>query len=686
MATVAETLAAAQRYHQSGDLQRAEQFYRQVLQADSGHAQAWYLLGAACQAQGKLSEAVAYLQRSLEYRPFHPEAYNHLGITFAQQGQLDNAAVSFGRSLQLKPGNAEAHHNLALVLLQQGKREEAVAALQQAVRLKPNFPEALHTLGVALKEHGKLDEAMADLRQVVQLRPQWAEAHHNLGHALWKLGKLAEAVASYQQAIRLRPDFAVAYNHLGLAFSGLGKPDEALASYQRAVRLKPDFAVAHNNLANAYKDHGLLDEAIASYRQAIALDPTYVAAHSNLIMALHYHPAYDPATIFAEHRHWAEVHAQPLAAAIQPHTIDRTPGRRLRIGYVSPDFREHVMGYFIEPILAAHDRSRFEVFCYANVSRPDATTQRMQVAAEHWRWIVHLPDADAADLIRRDQIDILIDLAGHTGDNRLLIFARKPAPIQVTHFGYADTTGLPTMDYRFTDAYADPPGMTEQYYTEELVRLPDIGWYYQPPAGLEVGPLPALQTGHVTFGSFNHLSKVTPQVLDRWARILQAVPGSRMLILTGAGAQVDQRIRDAFGRHGIDAARLTLAGRRPRYEYMRLYHEVDLCLDSFPFPGCNTTSEAIWMGVPVITLAGHTFASRQGVSLLSHLGLYELIAETPEAYEEIAVRWAGDLERLGALRGRLRDQMKGATLTNAPRFTRQLEDAYQAMWEKLSRS
>jgi predicted O-linked N-acetylglucosamine transferase (SPINDLY family) len=683
MATVADVLTAAQRHHQSGDVQRAEQLYRQALQADPANAQAWYLLGAACQALGKLSEAVAYLQRSLEYRPFHPEAYNHLGITFAQQGQLDNAVTSFRQSLQLKSANAEALHNLALVLLQQGKRDEAVASLRQAVRLRPNFAEAQHSLGAALKDQGKLDEAAANLRQALRLRPQWPEAHHNLGHTFWRQGKLAEAVASYQQAVRLKPEFAEVYNHLGLALGGLGKPDEALAHYQQAVRIKPDFAVAHNNLGNAYKEHGLLDEAIASYRRAITLQPDYVAAHSNLIMVLHYHPAYDPPTIFAEHRRWAEVHAQPLAPAIQPHAIDRTPGRRLRIGYVSPDFREHVMGYFIEPILAAHDRSRFEVFCYASVSRPDTATLRMQAAAEHWRWIVQLSDADAADVIRRDRIDILVDLAGHTGDNRLLIFGRKPAPIQVTHFGYADTTGLSSMDYRFTDAYADPPGMTEQYYTEELVRLPEIGWYFQPPAGPELGPQPAWQAGHITFGSFNHLAKVTPQVLERWARILQAVTHARMLILTGAGAQVDERIRETFGRNGIDAARLTLAGRRPRYEYMQLYNAVDLCLDSFPFPGCNTTCEALWMGVPVITQAGRTFAARQGVSLLSHLGLHEFIAEAPESYEEIAIRWARDREPLAELRGSLRDRMKRATLTDAPRFTRQLEDAYQAMWEKL---
>jgi predicted O-linked N-acetylglucosamine transferase (SPINDLY family) len=364
------------------------------------------------------------------------------------------------------------------------------------------------------------------------------------------------------------------------------------------------------------------------------------------------------------------------------HPNDPNPERRLRLGYVSADFRNHVMGWFIEPILECLDRAQFDVYCYALVGHPDDATERMRKRATAWRDIRSASDDEVEQMIRRDQIDVLVDLSGHTGGNRLALFARKAAPVQASHFGYMDTSGVPAIDYRLTDAVCDPPGLTERYHTEQLVRLPDILWVYRPNITLEVNDLPAASTGHVTFGMFNAFPKITAPALATWAEILQRVPGSRLMLLAGVSPRADQRLRDAFAAHGIGAERLSLEGKRSRADYFRLFHQVDLMLDSFPYAGCNTTCDSLWMGSPVVTLLGQTCMTRQGASPLAHLGLHDLIAQTPDEYRDIAVRLAEDRPRLAHLRATLRGRISESTLMNPPRFTRQLEEAYRWMWRQ----
>jgi predicted O-linked N-acetylglucosamine transferase (SPINDLY family) len=374
--------------------------------------------------------------------------------------------------------------------------------------------------------------------------------------------------------------------------------------------------------------------------------------------------------------------AEPLSAASPPPLVDRTPERRLRVGYVSADFRTHPVGCYVEPLLAGHDRARFEVSCYANVARPDAVTRRLQGLADHWVSLLGIPDAAAAERIRQDRIDILVDLAGHTSGNRLLVFARRPAPVQVTYIGYPGTTGMPAIAYRISDANGDPPGLTEKYYTEETIRLPEVAWCYQPPDAPEVGDLPLARTGHVTFGSFNNLAKVTPEVIAVWSRILRALPGAHLHLLTGAGQRADGRLREQLTREGIDAERVTLFPRQSRDKYLKLYTAVDVCLDPFPYHGCTTTLDALWMGVPVVTLAGKAYVQRQAVVSLAHLGLHELIADDPDAYVEAALRLANDRFRLNELWANLRPRMRDSTLTNPARFVPSLEDAYRTMWKR----
>ncbi len=378
------------------------------------------------------------------------------------------------------------------------------------------------------------------------------------------------------------------------------------------------------------------------------------------------------------------MYAEPLREFIQPHTGDRDPRRRLRIGYVSPDFKQHAVGTMALPLLACHNREEFEVSCYAQAREPDAMTERFRGHADHWRSTVGLCDEQLADLIRQDQIDILVDLAGHTAGGRLLVFARKPAPVQMTWLGYPNTTGVCTIDYRITDAHADPPGSGAALGVEQLVRLPRTNWVYQPP---DNAPAPNHRpaAGAVTFGSFNNFAKVTEPMLVLWARILHAVPGSRLLLKAqGLGSQsTRQRVWELLARERIDPARLELRGWEPGHGgHLALYNRVDIALDPFPYHGTTTTCEALWMGVPVITLAGRTHVSRVGVSLLRNMGLEELIAASPENYVALAVELANDLPRLSRLHSTLRKRMEQSPLTDAPSFAREVEAVYRRVWRE----
>src|SRR5215475_2213055 len=423
------------------------------------------------------------------------------------------------------------------------------------------------------------------------------EAHFNLGNALMGQGKLDEAIAAYRRAIGIKPDYAVAYTTLGIALAGQGKFDEAIAAYRRAIGIKPDLAEAYPNLGNVLMDQGRLDEAIAAYRRAIGIKPDLAEAFSSLLLALHYDDKSTNEDLFAAHREWDERYGQQVPR-FTAYTNDRDPARRLRIGYLSPDFRQHANTYFVEPLLRGHDRQKVEVFCYAGVMRPDLVTTRLQGLADHWVVTVGLSDQRLAERIRTDGIDILVDVAGHTRDNRLLLFARKPAPVQVTWLGYPNTTGLKAIDYRLVDAVTDPVGEADAWASETLVRLKDGFLCYR---GLRDGPEPTpppcLKTGVVTFGSFNNPAKVSTATFDAWAKLLTRLPQAR-LILKGISF-VDASTRALFlarlSDRGVAADRVELLTPLPgAAEHLTLYHRVDIALDPFPYNGTTTTCEALW--------------------------------------------------------------------------------------------
>ncbi|WP_165234699.1 tetratricopeptide repeat protein [Aquisphaera insulae] len=682
MPTNSELLAAAIAHHRAGRPRDAEGLYREILEADPADPDAWHLLGVvACQG-GRHEEGEHCIRSALQIRPDWAEAEFNLANALRDQTRLAEAADGYRRALTLNPGFAAAAYQLGHALRGLGDAEGAVDAYRRALESRPDHAAAHHDLGNLLANMGRLDEATVRLGRAVELAPGSAPAHNNLGLVHWKAGRLDEAEASFRRALLLDDGLAEVHNNLGNVLQDRGRLDEAAAAYERSIACRPDYADAHNNLGIALRERGCLSDALACFRRAIELDPGLAAAESNFLYALIFDPDQTPRSIRDEHVRWSRRHAEPLARSIEPHANVRDEDRRLRVGYVSPDFRDHAVSIFVRPLLEAHDRRDFEVVCYADVLRPDPVTARLRALADAWRETAGLTDEQLAGLIREDRIDILVDLTMHMGRNRLLAFARRPAPVQVCWLAYLGTTGLATIDYRFTDRFVDPPGEHDGDYVERSFRLPDAIWCYDSLAGgPAVNRLPALDRGHVTFGCLNNFCKVNEGVLALWARVLNAVEGSTLLLLAPEGS-ARERTSGILRRAGIGRERLTFVGRGPRASYLERHHHIDISLDTFPYAGGTTSLDAFWMGVPVVSLIGTTAPGRAGHSLLSHVGLPELAAETPDRFVSIAVELAGDLPRLAGLREALRPRLQSSPLMDPPRFARGVEHAYRAMWRE----
>jgi len=517
-----------------------------------------------------------------------------------------------------------------------------------------------------------------------------AAAHCNLGTALAGLGQYDDAVASFHRALAIAPEHVDAEANLGATLRDQGRLGAAAAAFERAIARDPRHADALANLAGARAEQGRAAEAIALYRRALAADPRRADAHSGLLLALHYDDCIDADALHAEHRRWAACHVASVAAFTDHPDNRPQPERRLRLGYVSPNLRAHSVAYFIEPVLAAHDRRGFEVFAYADVARPDAITQRLRGLVDVWRDLGGHDDDAVAAQVRADRIDILVDLAGHTGGHRLGVFARRPAPLAISYLGYPDTTGLGAIDYRLSDARADPPGIADRRCRETLIRLDGGFLCYRPPEDAPgVAPLPALARGTVTFGSFNNLAKLSPTTLKLWSAVLDAVPGSRLMLKARAlgDAETRDRVAKLFAERGIAADRLDLYGQATSVAaHLALYREIDIGLDPAPYNGATTTCEALWMGVPVITLAGDRHAGRVGASLLGGLGLDDMIAPSPDAYVATAAKYAADRDRLAGLRATLRTRVLRGPLTDAKGFTQGLEATYRTLWRRWCES
>jgi protein O-GlcNAc transferase len=595
-------------------------------------------------------------------------------------GRPKEAEAFYRKVLARKPQHDGALFMLSGLLFEGGRFEEASQVLERLVAIAPH-PAYLTNLGEAYRRQGQLEAAAAACQRALEADPHLPEAHHNLGLTLMNAGALDESRPHLERALALRPDSPQFHVSLAWMLLGVHRVAESTAHCRRAIELAPNLAAAHHHLGNALTEEGDRSGAIASYRRAVELDPTNHDAHSNLILVALTDPGYDAARLGAAARAWAKLHAEPLRGHQRPHSSDSAPDRRLRVGYVSPDLRgHHPSRHFLMPLLRNHDRSLFDIFLYASVARPDAVTEEYRAwAGDNFRDIRRLDDVTAAELVRRDRIDILVDLALHGAGHRLRLFACKPAPIQMTWLGYSGTTGLDSIDYRLTDPFLDPPGTDLGVYTESSLHLPESFWCYDAlETDLPVRPLPALAAGFITFGCLGSPRKVHPGVVSLWARVLGAVPGSRLLLVAEEHARAS--VHRAFASAGIEADRVELTGRVRRRDYLEHYNRIDIALDTFPFAGGTTSLDGIWMGVPVVTLNGGTALHRAGVSIAMNLGLPELVAGSPDEYVSAATKLAGDLERLSLLRAQLRSRLEASPLGDAPRFARHLEATYRTVW------
>ena len=637
---------------------------------------------------GRLDEAEKSLRALAARNPGDAILCYNLANVLRDQKKLSDAAQFYSAAIRLQPAFAEAHMGLSCIFFDQAKFAEAAAACVRAVELQGDNADFHRHLGATYARLGNLPQAADELAKTLSLRPSDVAARLELGNVFWHQRNYAASAAEFRRIIEQCPTHAGAFTNLATALWKQGRLDDALSAASRAVELQPNWPAAHANLGGIFREQGKIPEALACHDRALALDPQNASMHSNRNSILLCIAGDDRQKIFAEHKKWNDVHA-PRPQAANFNAANRSSDRKLRIGYVSPDFRDHPVGRFILPALEHRDAEDFDVYCYSDVAQGDWLTQRIAAAVGQFRPVASLSNDRVAELIAADQIDILVDLAGHTAGNRLLLFARRAAPVQATYLGYPATTGLTAMDDRLTDSLADPPGQTEAFHSESLIRLDPCAWCFtQPGDSPPPNSPPAAKNGYITFGCFNSLAKVSDFTLALWSAVLQAVD-SRLLLkargLKTLGAR--QRIIEAFARRGIGEERLTLLDwTATAAEHLEMYRQIDIALDTYPYHGTTTTCEALWMGVPVITLAGPTHVCRVGVSLLTNAGLPEMVALSEGDFVNIAHTLAADLGGLSALRAELRGRLLRSPLTNVRGFNAALESAFQRMWRNCVES
>ena len=697
---------------QQGRAEAARGLMEQAVAAAAHEPRYWFGLGQALQALQRWNEAIAAYAAALRLQPDFIDALNNVGICSQQSGRLFEAQTAYRQALALEPRNAGIMANLGTVLREMSRFDEAVELLRAAADLEPLAASHGINLGIAYCQQRDYSAAESILRQTLEREPQSAETAFNLGNALQGLGRSREAVEQYSRAAALRPDHADSLNNLGNANLALGDFSAALAAYQAALTIRPNFLAAinnagcllrtlgriddaedmlrrgiamdprhpalHDSLGNVLKDAGDLDAAVDCFRRALELDPGAAATHSNLAYTLSFQ-SIEAAPILEECLRWNERFAAPLRPPACKHPNDPSPERRLRVGYVSPDFRDHCQSLFSIPLLSHSDHGAFEIFCYSSVQRPDDCTRRIAGFADHWRDVRLLDDGALAARIRADGIDILVDLTMHMSGGRPRLLARKPAPVQISWLAYPGTTGIGAVDYRLSDPRLDPPGF-ENHYSERTLRLADSFWCFDPLANRpDVNPLPAEGRGHLTFGCLNNPCKLTDRTLHLWGAVMRALPDSRLLLMVPPGRH-RARLLSRLAAQGVADHRIAFHAFRPRADYLRSYHDIDLGLDTFPYNGHTTSLDSFWMGVPVITRVGETSVGRGGLSQLHQLNLRELAAESDRAFLDAAVALGSDLPRLAALRRELRSRLERSALMDGARFARNIETAYRDAW------
>jgi predicted O-linked N-acetylglucosamine transferase (SPINDLY family) len=644
-----QMIAEAVRLHRTGALTQAERVYRRILNTRSDHFEARHLLGVLRLHQGRVSEAFELVAAALAARPDYVPALSTQALLLVQSGRLEEALAIYERALLIEPDSAELLNDRGNTLNGLGRREQALASYERALAARPDYPKALNNRGLVLSMLGRYEEALASYRTALAIRPNDADLHNNRGIALSALKRNQEALASFDKALTLAPDNAAVLSSRGLVLSKLGRHTDALASYDRALAITPD------------------DTDI----------------HSGRVFVLDLIPGLGFAEHYAARQAWYGALANSRPVQARPHQNSPDPSHRLRLGYVSGDFCEHSAAATFGAVLRRHDRGSFQVVCYSGVIAEDELTREFRQSADIWRPMQDLSDDALAEQIRADGIDILIDLSGHSAGSRLTMFAHKPAPVQVTAWGHATGTGLPTIDYLFSDPVAVPQTM-RPLFAEAIYDLPCLITFEAPSNAPPVSKLPAQSCGNLTFGCLNRFAKVSPALLEQWARVLQAVPGSRLLLKDSALDEpaLQTLARDRLSRCGIAADRIILRGRTPRPEHLATFSEIDIALDPFPQNGGVSTWEALWQGVPVVTVLGNSLPGRLSGAILSAVGLNEWVAKTEDDYVALAINKASDIAALARLRQELRSAVAASAAGNPLHYTRAVEQGYRWMWRR----
>jgi predicted O-linked N-acetylglucosamine transferase (SPINDLY family) len=666
-----------------GKLNEAIDCYRRVIALNPHLAGVHEALAAVLQRTGDMPAAIAVLENAARLTPASIDRHLALGAALLESGRYAQALKAYATARDLNPQQLLPHAGIAQSFYHLGNYAHAIAAAQHAISLDQRQPTLFKMLGKALLASGCPQDALVALNRAIELQPEDAESHHAVGNALCSTHRLEEGIGAYQKAIELAPNYAATYSNLATALADVDRTDEACEALNRALSLQPDSHQAMSNLSQVLASLGQIQEAIALQRRAIELAPNDPGLQSTLQFFLAHDLKSDEAAIAEENRRWAARHALPLAAEAQPHNNNPNPDRRLKVGYISRFLHDNADWHDLLPLLSNHDHSKFEIFSFSDTGTSDDATGMARKWSDHWVETAALSDAQLAQAIRDHHIDIAVL---HLPSQRLLAMARKPAPVQVTWLLSASSAGIEMMDYRISDPFVDPVGWDESCYSEKTFRLPHTAWCFDPLVkDVPCSDLPATKNGFITFGSLNRLNKINSSVVALWSEVLSATPDSRLLMLAPQG-QVRQRIVSIFQSHGISPDRIHFLSRLKGTEYLKAYHEIDIVLDTFPYNGHNTSRDALWMGVPVVSLSHRRPVGQVGASLLANIGLTEFLAKTPDEFVAIAKDLAGDRVRLTSLRSTLRQRMASSPLMDGKAFALDMESAYRTMWRDWVKS
>ncbi len=710
--TVDQAIQLALQHQRASQLAEAEEIFRQILDIYPDQADALHLLGALylqanrpdlaearvrqaikirnqpefnltlgliLQSTQRQEAAVEVYQALIAEKADFVEAHVHLGVVLSTLSRFEESAKAFQEAIKISPTHLQAQGNLGIVFCHLMRYEEAIWLLRAALSRAPRNADFHASLAAALYGSGQIESAMIECKEAVKFNPQHVQAQNLLAMVLRETGRLKEALEPAQRAAIMMPQSVELQINYAECLRHLGKLDEAAAHY-RTTLARHKHIDLHNNYGNVLKDVGLLDEALAEYRKALSFEKSY-GVYSNMLYTALYHPGWTPEAIFREMQKLDALEFKPLRSK-EPHANNRDPERKIRVGYIATEFKQHAAGLHILPLLEKHDRTQFEIYCYVDVNRPDFFTYRIRQCTDKWQTTHGKTMDEIAAMVREDQIDILIDLNQHMGGNILAVYARKPAPIQISiGTGYPGTTGLSAIDYRITDVHLEPPEGPPQPSSDVPLRLSATAWCFHPVLELEINELPALTNKHITFGNFNNFCKMNERVFDLWAKVLKRIETSRLLMLAPEGS-ARQRVKSYFESQGVRSDRITFANRRPTNEYLKFYNQVDMILDTFPYDGHQTNLDSFWMGVPVIGMEWPWIHARAIVTQAQCLELPELVGKDEEGFVQAAAALAGDLPRLAEMRSTLRERMKKSPLMDNARYAREIEAHFRAAWRK----